>query len=184
MRIIAGKMKGRKLFPPQGDAIRPTSDRTRESVFNLLMHGQYGGRHIIDQQVVDLCCGTGALGLEAISRGAAECTFIDQDKHAIALARENALHCNVMSQCQFIQADAARLPAARTQAALVLMDAPYTTALTEPAYTALRSGGWLAPDALFVVELPKQNTAPILAGAECIDTRHYGKTSILIYRCA
>src|ERR1700744_698644 len=107
MRIIAGQFKGRKLLPPEGKDIRPTSDRTRESVFNLLMHGQYAGEAILGQHVLDICCGTGALGLEALSRGARIATFIDADKKSIELARKNALHCGVTNAAFFVQADAA-----------------------------------------------------------------------------
>lgn len=184
MRIIAGRMKGRKLLTPENDAIRPTSDRTRESIFNLLMHGSYGGEHIIDRRVADLCCGTGALGFEAISRGASECIFIDQDKNSLKLAKDNALHCGVVPSSQFVLADASRLPAARAPVALVLMDAPYASPLTLPAYEALTRGNWFEPDALFVVEQKKGSVVEELPGAELIDQRHYGKALLLIYKIA
>ena len=143
MRIIAGALKGRKLAPPTDDAIRPTSDRTRESIFNLLMHGKFGGDHIIDCHVVDLCCGTGALGLEALSRGAKAVTFIDNNKKSIELARANVLHCGMAQQSFYVQADATRLPLAREVVQLVLMDAPYATPLLAPAYISLRAQGWI-----------------------------------------
>lgn len=184
MRIIAGRMKGRKLITPENDAIRPTSDRTRESLFNLLMHGNYGGEHVMERRVADLCCGTGALGLEAISRGAAECIFIDQDKRSLQLAKDNALHCNVIPSCQFVQADVSRLPAARAPVALVLMDAPYASPLTLPAYMALKNGNWFEPGALFVVEQQKASPVEELPGAELIDQRQYGKAQLLIYKVA
>ncbi len=182
MRIIAGRMKGRKLLTPTDNRIRPTSDRLRESIFNLLMHGSYGGEHIIDKRVMDLCCGTGALGFEAISRGAAECTFVDLDKTSLALAKDNALHCGVIPSAQFLLADVARLPAARNPVSLVLMDAPYDRPLTLPAYTALRNGNWFESGALFVVEQSKTSGTEELPGAEIIDERNYGKAQIVIYR--
>lgn len=184
MRIIAGQFKGRKLHPPEGSAIRPTSDRTRESIFNLLMHGAYGGENIIGCHVLDLCCGTGALGLEAISRGARLVTFIDKDTTAIALAKKNALHCGVSQQCFFVQSDAANLPPAREPVNLVLMDAPYATPLIAPAFASLMRGGWLAPDALIVAEQERHASVPVLEGAELIDERQYGKPKVLIYRVA
>lgn len=184
MRIIAGRLKGRKLFSPANDKIRPTSDRLRESIFNLLMHGAYAGRHIIDQRVMDLCCGTGALGFEAISRGASECIFVDQDKASLALAKDNAMHCNVIPACQFLLADVARLPAARAPVALVMMDAPYDRPLTVPAYTALKNGGWFEPGALFVIEQSKTSGTEQLDGAKIIDERNYGKAQIVIYQVA
>ncbi len=183
MRIIAGRMKGRKLLTPTNDKIRPTSDRLRESIFNLLMHGSYGGEHIIDRRVMDLCCGTGALGFEAISRGASECIFVDQDKSSLALAKDNAMHCQVIPSCQFLLADVARLPAVRAPVALVLMDAPYDRPLTLPAYTALCNGNWFEEGALFVIEQSKTSATEQLPGAEIIDERNYGKAQIVIYRC-
>jgi 16S rRNA G966 N2-methylase RsmD len=98
MRIIAGKYKGRKLFTPADLNVRPTSDRTRESLFNLLMHGSYAGEHIIDQPVADICAGTGALGLEALSRGAKSCIFVDNNDTALKLARKNAEHLGLLSE--------------------------------------------------------------------------------------
>ncbi|MDX2094926.1 MAG: 16S rRNA (guanine(966)-N(2))-methyltransferase RsmD [Alphaproteobacteria bacterium] len=184
MRIIAGQFKGRKLLTPEDTSIRPTSDRTRESIFNLLMHGQYAGENIVGQPVLDLCCGTGALGLEALSRGARIATFVDKNKTALALARQNALHCGVTQQCFFIQGDAASLPPAREAVALVLIDAPYATPLLAPAYEALRRGGWLAPHALIVAEQERGANVPTLNGAELIDERQYGKPKVLVYRVA
>lgn len=182
MRIIAGNLKGRKLATPQNDAIRPTVDRMREAVFNLLMHGSYGGQHIREQRVMDLCSGTGAVGLEAISRGAAHCTFVDQDKTALGLAKENAVHCKVESQCQFLLTDATKLPSAPHPVALAFMDAPYATPLTLPVYAGLRRHGWLLPESLFVVEQPRSAHVETLEGAECLDQRDYGKARLIIYR--
>lgn len=182
MRIIAGSLKGRKLYSPEDDSIRPTSAMSRESIFNLLMHGQFGGQQIIDQRVADLCCGTGALGLEAISRGAASCYFIDQSKKSLELAKQNALHCNVVSQCHFIPADVTKLPPAQHPMALVLMDAPYGKKLHSTAYTALRAGNWLQSGSLFVVELPKFDKPPELDGAELLTSRQYGKAAIHIWQ--
>lgn len=182
MRIIAGQFKGRKLHAPEGDGIRPTSDRAREAIFNLLMHGQYAGEAVIGQHVVDLCCGTGALGLEALSRGARVVTFVDQDKRALELAKKNALHCGAVSNAFFVQSDAAKLPPAREKAALVLMDAPYASPLLAPAYAALTRGGWLQQNALMVVEQSRDAPEVILEGAVLLDTRQYGKAKVLVYR--
>ena len=184
MRIIAGQFKGRKLLGFEGKDIRPTSDRTRESIFNLLMHGQYAGENILGCHVLDICCGTGALGLEALSRGARIATFIDTDKKSLELAKQNAMHCGVTNAAFFLQADAAKLPAAREPASLVLIDAPYDKLLLAPAYDALRCNGWLAPNALIVAELQRAAPVPALEGAELIDERSYGKPKVLIYRTA
>ena len=184
MRIIAGTLKGRRLAGFEGDDIRPTSDRTREAIFNLLMHGQFGGDNIIGARVADLCCGTGALGLEAISRGAMSCHFIDISKKSIALAKDNALHCNVSNQSHFLQADITKLPPTTSPVALALFDAPYAKNLLPDAYASLRQNGWLAPDALLVAELPRDAKPPELPDAELLLSRQYGKPMIHIWRIA
>ena len=182
MRIIAGQYKGRRLATPTNDDIRPTSDRTRESVFNLLMHGKYNGEAIIDQHVIDLCCGTGAMGLEALSRGARIATFIDKDKKSLELARSNVLHCGANSAAFFVQSDATRLPPAREAATLVLYDAPYTNAILAPSYASLKASGWLADGALIVAEQSRNTEIAALVGATLIDNRQYGKTRLLVYK--
>ncbi len=182
MRIIAGQYKGRKLATPTSDAIRPTSDRTRESVFNLLMHGAYAGEAIIGQHVVDLCCGTGAMGLEALSRGARIATFVDQDKRALELARDNVTHCGANNAAFFVQADATRLPTAREAATLVLFDPPYDQAILPQAFASLNAGGWLTAGTLLVCEQAHYTPAATLDGAEVIDERKYGKTKIIVYQ--
>lgn len=182
MRIIAGQYKGRKLMTPTSDHIRPTSDRAREALFNLLMHGKYAGEAVIDQHVVDLCCGTGAIGLEALSRGARAVTFVDQDKRSLELSKQNVTHCGANHAAYFVQADVAKLPAAREAAALVIMDAPYDSPILVAAYAALVRGGWLAKEALIVAEQARDAAVPELAGAALIDERQYGKAKIVIYR--
>lgn len=182
MRIIAGAFKGRRLLTPDDQAIRPTSDRARQAIFNVLMHGQYAGRAVIEQAVADLCCGTGALGLEALSRGATRCTFVDQDKRALELTKKNAIHCGATQTSHFLNSDVAKLPATTHPVALVMMDAPYATPLLEPAYAALQRGGWFAPGALLVAELPHSAETPNLTGASLCESRRYGKAMIVIYR--
>ena len=184
MRIIAGAFKGRRLATPQGTDIRPTSDRTRESIFNLLMHGSYGGDAVIDQHVIDLCCGTGAMGLEALSRGASVATFVDKDPRSLELARSNVLHCGATANAHFLRSDAAQLgalPAGRQPAALVLYDAPYAAPILAPSYQRLVAGGWLAEGALIVAEQAKEAPIVALSGATLRDERSYGKTRITIY---
>jgi 16S rRNA (guanine966-N2)-methyltransferase len=182
MRIIAGTLKGRKLIPPADMTIRPTADRTRESIFNLLMHGQYAGEAIIDQHVVDACCGTGALGLEAISRGATKATFIDSSKKAIELARDNAIHCQVSSKCHFLHSDVRNIGTTNDPAALVLIDAPYDMPILASAYARLRTQRWVREGSLLVAELPYTQKPPVLDGAEFLDTRKYGKATVHIWR--
>ena len=182
MRIIAGAFKGRRLLTPENQAIRPTSERARQALFNLLMHGRYAGSSVIDKAVADLCCGTGALGLEALSRGAARCMFVDQDKRALELAKKNAVHCGAAQTSHFMQSDVTTLAACTHPVALVMMDAPYATPLLVPAYEALVRGSWFEPNALLVAELPQTSPTPELPGATLSDERRYGKAKLVIYR--
>lgn len=184
MRIIAGSLKGRKLALPEDDSIRPTMDRTREAIFNLLMHGAYAGEAIREAHVLDLCCGTGAMGLEAISRGARTVTFVDQSKKSLSLAQQNALHCGVLQQCHFVHSDVRSLSRARKPVSLAFFDAPYAANLLAATYDALVKGGWLQPQALLVAELPASQELPALPEATHIDARRYGKADIHIWRAA
>jgi 16S rRNA (guanine966-N2)-methyltransferase len=182
MRIIAGKYKGRRLFVPEGRDVRPTSDRARESLFNLLMHGAYGGDAIIGQVVADLCCGTGALGLEALSRGAEKAIFVDQAKAALALAQKNAAHVGAEAQCLFIPADAAQLPKAPQPCALVMLDAPYHSPWLPRALKSVVEQGWLAAEGILSVEQARDEDGAQAEGLEMIDERRYGKAVIRLYR--
>ncbi len=183
MRIIAGTLKGRKIQAPENDSIRPTSDRTRESVFNLLMHGQFGGDNIVDERVADLCCGTGAIGLEAVSRGAVTCQFVDISKKALELAKANAIHCGVSSQCQFLPADITKLPMVTQPFGMVFMDPPYAKDILTETYASLTRGGWFKPGSLLVAELPRRIDLPVLEGTELVVSRDYGKhTSVQVWR--
>jgi 16S rRNA (guanine966-N2)-methyltransferase len=162
MRIIAGKFRGRKLEAPEGEAVRPTSDRAREALFNVLAHGRYrpgGGSAVEGAVVLDAFCGTGALGLEALSRGAERATLLDSDAKVLTVARNNARALGVESQVSFTLGDATRPPPARLAHDLAFLDAPYESDLAGPALTALAAGGWLAPGALVIVERPTKRVA-------------------------
>lgn len=184
MRIIAGNHRGKRLASVgKGDAgahLRPTSDRVRESLFNLLVNGGYGDP-ITGARVLDLFAGTGALGLEALSRGAAFACFVDDGTTARALLRENIGLCKAQGQAKVFRRDATRL--GEVQQApfdFVFLDPPYGKALGERALTAAIAGGWLAGDALIVWE---ENTAPVSPDAcDVLDQRRYGDTLITILR--
>lgn len=182
MRIITGKYKGRSLFTPSDDSVRPTSDRTRESLFNLLMHGAYGGAHIIDQPIADICCGTGALALEALSRGASRALLIDKSTDAIALARKNAAHLGALDDCHFLTADATALPRAPFESKLVMIDMPYRSDSLPQAIESLAPKGYLATHALVVVEQAKFEDVYTLPDFTHLDTRDYGKCSLRVYQ--
>lgn len=182
MRIIGGRFKGLGLTPVgKGDAgahLRPTTDRVRESLFNLLMGGRFGDP-ITDAVVLDLFAGTGALGLEALSRGAARVTFVDNGRAAGKLLAANIAKTNARDATTVMTQDAARLGVAKGElATLVFLDPPYGSDLG--AKTLLRVADWLAPDALVVWEDSREQAAP--KGFAKQDARRYGDTWLTFLR--
>jgi 16S rRNA (guanine966-N2)-methyltransferase len=155
--------------------LRPTSDRVRENLFNILRsHGQPGP----DTRVLDLFAGTGALGLEALSRGAAHATFVDTGRAALTLIRANIAKCRRQDDTTVLAADALKLPAATHPATLVFLDPPYGKGLGEAALTAARAAGWIAPGAVIVWEEATAQNPP--AGFAPLDQRRYGSTWITL----
>lgn len=183
MRIVGGALRGRPLASPKGTHTRPTTDRVREALFNILTHAPWAKESPADgAQVIDACCGSGALGLEALSRGAAFCTFIDNDRDALALARQNARSLGVTNRCQFTDADITSPPRLREPANLILIDAPYKTNLGPDGLKALAEAGALAPSAITVLELPAAKTPVAIEGFETLDDRRYGDTRLVFVR--
>ncbi|HBR61709.1 MAG TPA: 16S rRNA (guanine(966)-N(2))-methyltransferase RsmD [Rhodobacteraceae bacterium] len=182
MRIIAGDYRGRALTPVgKGDPsahLRPTTDRVRESLFNVLAGGRFGDA-ISGISALDLFAGTGALGLEALSRGAADVTFVDDGKAALKLIRRNVALCNAQETTTILRRDARRLgPRPIDPFGLVFLDPPYGMGWGEAAFASAQAGGWIASDALVVWE---ENTAITIPEAcELLDTRRYGDTTISI----
>lgn len=178
MRIVGGTLRGRKLLTPEGSAIRPTSDRVRESVFNVLLHG-IAGFEIEGARVLDLFAGTGALGLEALSRGAAFCLFVDDTVEARGLVRDNADALGLTGQTRIFRRDASRLGSSSAgRFSLVFLDPPYGKGLAEKALAELRKGEWLEPAAILVVEESAGVFAEIPAGYVALDRRTYGDTEV------
>ncbi len=180
MRIIGGSFRGRALASVgKGDTaahLRPTTDRVRETLFNVLMGGRYGDP-ITDRRVLDLFAGTGALGLEALSRGAAHVTFVENGRKAQKLIRENIALCRCAKQTKIDTSDATRLgdnPAEPYD--LVFLDPPYGKSMGEAALGRAIKGGWIAQDALILWE----ESAPISAPENCevLETRKFGGTNI------
>jgi 16S rRNA (guanine966-N2)-methyltransferase len=182
MRIVGGRLRGRALAAPKSAAIRPTADRLRESLFNILAHGY--GDPVAGARVLDLFAGTGALGLEAVSRGAAFALFIDDGAEARALIRANVEQLGLGGVTRIFRRDATRLgPAHPVEPfSLVFADPPYGRGLAEKALAAARAGGWLAPDALSVVEeaVGAQFAPP--EGFEESERRSYDDTELIILR--
>lgn len=182
MRIIGGSLKGRKLFTPEDKTIRPSSSTMREALFNVLMHGNFAGKPVLDARMADICCGTGALGFEAISRGAAHATLVDESKKALNLAKQNADHLGVTTNCQFVQGQATRLPPATSGAYdLIITDPPYQSGMIPAIYDSAIQAGWLKPGSIFVAEFPLKSNIPELKDAENIFSRRYGKAMLNIW---
>jgi 16S rRNA (guanine966-N2)-methyltransferase len=175
MRIIAGSHRGRRIEAPPDATIRPTSDRIRESLFNILGH-RLGG--FADKTVLDGFAGTGALGFEALSRGAASALFMDNNKAALDLCRRSAAALGLDGRAAFRLGDIARPPAAQEKFDLVLLDPPYGKGLGSAALSALEDAGWLADNAIIVIEADKSQPEATPQGFSVIDSRDYGRTRI------
>jgi len=183
MRIVGGKHKGHSIAPPTGSATRPTSDRVRESVFNILAHG-IAGLEIEGARVLDLFAGTGAMGLEAISRGARFCQFVDDSAEARGLIRKNADALGVIGLAKIWRRDATNLGPCAPQPGfdLVFADPPYGKGLGEKALISLVSGQWLNANAIVVLEESAKAEVPAIEGLTLIDERAYGDTMIRFFR--
>ena len=179
MRVVGGRLKGRNLASPSSHDIRPTADRLRESLFNILIHAY--DDPIQDARVLDLFAGTGALGIEALSHGARWCLFVDDSADSRALQRENIEALNLTGATRIWRRDATDLgpigPSAGGPFSLVFLDPPYRKEMIPKALASLKDGGWLVPRALLVVETDA--TEPLDApGYELLDERDYGETRV------
>ena len=181
MRIVSGRWRGRTLQGPKSQAVRPTADRLRESLFNILIHGY--GDPVTGARVLDLFAGTGALGLEALSRGAAFALFVDDGVEARALLRQNVEVLGAGGATRIFRRDAAKLGPAHPLEpfSLVFVDPPYGKGLAEQAIVSARAGGWLAQDALIVVEEALSIFKPP-EGFEEVERRGYDDTEFTLAR--
>ena len=184
MRIVGGRHRGRRLLAPPGDIVRPTSDRAREALFNILSHGRLTAEGVpfADAVVLDAFAGTGALGLEALSRGAAEALFIEQDREALVILRRNIAALGEDAQARIIAGDATRPPRAPSACGLVFIDPPYRSGLAAPALAALDAAGWLMPGALAILELAAREELAPPTGFILLDERVYGAARLLFFR--
>ena len=184
MRIVGGRHRGRRLSAPPGDAVRPTSDRAREALFNILSHGRFAaaGLPFAGAAVLDAFAGTGALGLEALSRGAAEAIFIERDRDALMVLRRNIETLEETARARIVPGDATRPPRGAVACAVAFLDPPYGSALVGPALAALAASGWLAADALAVVEIAAREAPPRQDGFALLDERVYGAAHLLFLR--
>jgi len=184
MRIVGGRHRGRRLVAPPGDAVRPTSDRAREALFNILSHGDFaaGGSPFAGENVVDAFAGTGALGLEALSRGAARAAFIETDRAALSALRRNLAALDEEDAADVIAGDATRPPRAPYACSLAFLDPPYRSELAGPALSALAAAGWLAPYGLAIVEIAVKEPFSPPPGFAMIDERTYGAARLVFLR--
>jgi 16S rRNA (guanine966-N2)-methyltransferase len=182
MRVVGGRLKGRNIASPQTQAIRPTADRLREALFNILIHAY--DNPVLDARVLDLFAGTGALGIEAASRGAAFTLFVDNSTEARALLRNNVEALGLGGTTKVYRRDAANLgPAHPVEPfSLVFLDPPYRMKLAEKALASLRDGGWLTPDALLVVEEAKSAEFVAPERFEELERRAYDDTELTFLR--
>jgi len=183
MRIVAGKFKGRTLLAPSGQNTRPTSQRAREAMFNVLQHGNFGV-DLAGARILDLFAGSGALGIEALSRGAEYCIFVDDALPARAALRHNIDALGLGGQTRIFRRDASRLtPAGKLGAFdIIFADPPYDKHLGEAALASVLKGGWLKPGGLFVLEERKTAEIDLPECVEMLDQRSYGEAQVLILR--
>ena len=180
MRIVAGAWRGRNLVGPAGTITRPTADRVRQALFDMIWHAPWGGRDAIEgASVLDAFAGTGALGLEALSRGAAAATFLDTDKAALASLRANIAACRAEAQCRVLAADAARPPQGMP-CGLLFLDPPYAQGFVPRAVAALGRAGWIGPGALIVAELGRDEALPALG--TLLAERTHGAARVGVWR--
>lgn len=184
MRIVGGKFRGRSLKPPASHHIRPTTDRTREALFNILAHGYAGA--LDGARVLDLFAGTGAVGFEALSRGAEFVLFVEQSTEGRALLRANMEMLGVHGQCKLFRRDATAMGPAGTMQPfqLVFADPPYGKGLGERALHGMAAGGWLSPEALVILE-EQNGVAPRLPDSfQPLERRDFGDTAMHFFRFA
>jgi 16S rRNA (guanine966-N2)-methyltransferase len=182
MRIVAGAWRGRSLAAPAGSATRPTADRVRQALFDMLAHAPWAGRQLVEgARVLDAFAGTGALGLEALSRGAAQASFIEQDRAALAALRANIETLGAGERCRVIAGDALRPPPGLA-CGLLFLDPPYGGTLLEAAVAALDRAGWIAPGALLIAESAREAALPALG--EFLHERAHGAARLTAWRRA
>ena len=182
MRVVGGRLRSRPIAGPKGQGLRPTADRLRESLFNILAHAY--GDPVLGARVLDLFAGTGALGIEAISRGAAFALFVDDGVEARALLRDNVEALGLGGITRIFRRDATKLGPAHPLEpfSLVFLDPPYGKGLAEKALASAREGGWLTPGALIVVEEATEAGFKAPEGFAELERRTYDDSELVFLR--
>jgi 16S rRNA (guanine966-N2)-methyltransferase len=181
MRIVGGKLSGRKLEPPTSRTTRPMMDRVRQALFNILEHRDWGkgiGDLFHETEVLDAFCGTGALAFEAISRGAKHATLFDISPQALMVAKKNAAALGIAKQCTIMEGDALKPRPAPKPCKLIFLAPPYRKDLIPPALVALDQAGWIAPQTLIVAETAKKEILEIPGSFVSQFSRFYGDTAL------
>jgi 16S rRNA (guanine966-N2)-methyltransferase len=179
MRIVGGLWRGRRLIAPRGSATRPTADRVRQALFDMLLHASWGGREAVEgARVLDVFAGTGAFGLEALSRGAAHATFVEHETAALAALTANIAACQAQDRAAVMPIDALAI-ASGGAANLVFLDPPYRQNLVPRALARLRAIEWLAPRALLIAETARDEPPP---ATDMLAERCHGAARISIWR--
>jgi 16S rRNA (guanine966-N2)-methyltransferase len=185
MRIVSGRFKGRAIKTPEGRSTRPTSDRARESIFNVLAHAEWAPS-LEGARVIDAFAGSGALGFEALSRGAAFCLFVETESSARGCIRDNAETFQLFGVTRIHRRSAVDLGSKPAGLGapfdMVFMDPPYSYNLVPPALEQLQRGAWITPDALVIAETGAEEDAPVTPGWELLDERIYGAARISFLR--
>ena len=179
VRIVGGSLRGLRLRAPAGERVRPTGERVREALFDILIHGGMSAP-LEGARVVDLFAGTGALGLEALSRGAAHLTAVESEADVRGVLRANVEALGCSDRVTVVAADATHLPPAITACDLALLDPPYHVGLAAPALAALLGGGWLEDAATVVVEHAVDDPFEPPASLAVRDRRRYGRTGLTL----
>jgi 16S rRNA (guanine966-N2)-methyltransferase len=183
MHIIAGIHRSRVLTPLQDNKIRPTSARVREALFNILMHrlGEDEQPLLHNARFADLCCGSGAIGLEALSRGAEHVTFVDNAQSALHIARRNAEMLREVGRCHFLQADVTRLSRASEPYDVLFADPPYDAAVLSALMDGLVQEGWVHGASLLITEQRKRSDSPLHPAFVLLETRTYGESTLRMF---
>ncbi len=186
MRIIGGEYKGKRLSLPDDKRIRPTADRTREALFNILAHGSdyrtNNGPAPLGMNVLDVFAGTGALGVEALSRGAERVTFMDNHADSLKIIKANLALIGAQQKASVLNRSGLNPGRAAAPVDLILMDPPYNENLAEPALLALLENNWIAEHTTIILELAAKESFPEIAGLEQMQSRKYGAAQLVILK--
>ena len=179
MRIIAGAWRGRRLEAPAGETTRPTADRTRQALFDMMLHAPWGGRDLLDgASVLDAFAGTGALGLEALSRGAGQAVFMEKDRAAASVLQRNIAACGAESRARVFVTDATRPPRGSVQE-IIFLDPPYDYDLLNLSLHALRESGWIGTETIIVAEVRRSASLEVRG---ILAERSHGEAKIIVWR--